>query len=201
MIRKKSIKLMRLLFSRVIIIYFGGIWNLKNKLSEMKYSYAKLVYLSIYNKYIDNRCSYIGSRSKFKNKPIFPHGINSIFISDGASIGHNCIIFQQSVVGSNNLEGSNKFGSPMIGDNVIIGAGAMIIGNIKIGNNCRIGANCVVYSDMPSNTTAVIQRTRILYNKHEIRNRLYSQRETKEGFYWGYYDKDGKWILDKNFKV
>lgn len=201
MIRKKSIKLMRFFFSRIIIFYFGGVWNLKDKLNEMKYSYTKLLLISIYNKYFDKRSSYIGSRSTFKKKPIFPHGINSIWISDGASIGQNCIIFQQSVVGSNNLEGSIKFGSPTIGDNVIIGAGAMVIGNIKIGDNCRIGANCVVYNDMPSNTTAVMQPTRILYSKIEVSNRLYSQSETKEGFYWGYYDKDGRWILDENFKV
>ena len=45
--------------------------------------------------------------------------------------------------------------SPILGDNVFVGAGAKIIGPITIGNNVKIGANAVVTKDIPPNTTAV----------------------------------------------
>ena len=40
---------------------------------------------------------------------------------------------------------------PVIGDNVMIGAGAKIIGAVKVGNGVKIGANCVVVHDVPDN--------------------------------------------------
>jgi serine O-acetyltransferase len=46
-------------------------------------------------------------------------------------------------------------GSPVIGDNVFIGAGAKIFGMIKVGNNAAIGANCVVTKDVPENGVVV----------------------------------------------
>src|SRR5690606_21220193 len=79
--------------------------------------------------------SSIHMNSKFESDPFFPHGPYSIFISRGAKIGRNCIIFQQVTVGSNFVLGSKTMGCPTVGDNVYIGSGAKIIGNIKIGNN------------------------------------------------------------------
>ena len=51
--------------------------------------------------------------------------------------------------------GAEKDASPVLGDNVFIGAGAKIIGAVKIGSNTRIGANAVVNIDVPDNATAV----------------------------------------------
>lgn len=106
--------------------------------------------------------SYIGSGAKFANTPIFPHGVTGIFISSGAVIGKDCVIFHQVTIGSNTLNDSQKKGSPIIGNNVYIGAGAKIIGSVKIGDNCRIGANCVVVKDVPNNTTVVSQPARYI---------------------------------------
>lgn len=106
--------------------------------------------------------SYIGSGAKFASAPIFPHGITGIFISTGAVIGKECVIFHQVTIGSNTLKDSSKNGSPVIGDNVYIGAGAKIIGSVKVGDNCRIGANCVVVKDVPNNTTIVSQPARFI---------------------------------------
>jgi serine O-acetyltransferase len=73
--------------------------------------------------------SWIGYNSDIPYVPCFPHGISGIFISGGAKIGKNAVIFQHVTIGSNTLEsGGNKLGSPEIGDNVYIGAGAVIIG-------------------------------------------------------------------------
>lgn len=72
---------------------------------------------------------------------------------------------QQVTIGSNTLKDSKHFGSPIIGNNVFIGAGAKIIGNVHIGNNCRIGANCIVVKDMPDNSTAILKNIDIIiYN-------------------------------------
>lgn len=125
--------------------------------------------------YLYLKGSYVGSNAKFANRPIFPHGITGVFISGGAKIGNNCVIFHQVTIGSNTLNGSIKYGSPTIGNNVYIGAGAKIIGKVTIGDNCRIGANCVVCKDVPSNSTVVSQSARVIeksvqYNTFEKLN-------------------------------
>ncbi len=91
-----------------------------------------------------------------------PHQLYGIFISQGASIGKNCTIFQHVTIGSNTLDDAKSGGAPIIKDNVYIGAGAKIIGGITIGNNVRIGANCVVFTDIPDNATVVLQKPRII---------------------------------------
>jgi serine O-acetyltransferase len=94
--------------------------------------------------------------------PRLPHGAYGIFISKGATIGMDCVIFQQVTIGSNTLQQSKKKGSPIIGYNCYIGARAKVIGNIKVGNNCRIGANCVVVEDVPDSSVVVLQKPRVL---------------------------------------
>lgn len=97
---------------------------------------------------------------------VFPHGLNGIFISAGAKIGSNAVIFHQVTIGSKTLKDSKGFGAPVIGQNVYIGCGAKIIGNVRIGNNVRIGANCVVTHDVEDNITVVLPQPRIL--KHRL---------------------------------
>lgn len=93
----------------------------------------------------------------FKTPPILPHGLNGIIISYYAVIGKNCVIRQQVTIAQNN---NNE--APIIGDNVVIGAGAKIIGNVKIGNNVIIGANAVVTKDVEDNRTVVGVPARVI---------------------------------------
>jgi serine O-acetyltransferase len=51
--------------------------------------------------------------------------------------------------------GAEKYRSPILGDNVFIGAGAKIIGDVRIGSDVKIGANAVVTKDIPDGATAV----------------------------------------------
>jgi serine O-acetyltransferase len=51
--------------------------------------------------------------------------------------------------------GAERDESPVLGDNVFIGAGAKIVGGVRIGSNAKIGANAVVVDDVPENCTAV----------------------------------------------
>lgn len=124
----------------------------------------------------------------FAGKPCLPHGVHGIFISAGARIGRNCVIFQHVTIGSNMLPGSKGFGYPTVGDNCYIGAGAKIIGAVTIGENVRIGANAVVHRDVPANsvvtTVEQVVRTRSL-----IDNRYYTYRRGA----WRYFD-DGDWV-------
>jgi serine O-acetyltransferase len=104
------------------------------------------------------------------DKPVFPHGLNGIFISQRAVIGKNCVIFQQVTIGSNSLKDSQKIGAPVLGDNVYIGAGAKIIGKITIGSNVRIGANAIVVMDIPDNSTVVMNKPRIIIHDEKRDN-------------------------------
>lgn len=87
--------------------------------------------------------THIGFGAKFEGIPQLPHGLYGIIVSHNAVIGKDCTIFHQVTIG----EGKN--GAPVIGDNVLIGAGAKIIGNVHIGNNAKIGVNAVIVHDVP----------------------------------------------------
>jgi len=181
-------------FGRLILIWNRGIWSLKDKINASKDGWMRQIYITSYYMRLDRKGSYIGHDAKFKGIPVFPHGLNSIFISGGTVIGKNCVIFQQVTIGSNTLVDSKGRGAPIIGDNCYIGAGAKIIGNVKIGDNCRIGANCVVYKDMPDSTVAVLSPTRFI-QKENLDNRYISQRNGE----WVYYN-DGEWQKDPSIK-
>lgn len=49
--------------------------------------------------------------------------------------------------------GAEKRQTPVLGDEVFVGAGAKIIGAVVIGNGARIGANAVVVKDIPAYAT------------------------------------------------
>jgi len=79
---------------------------------------------------------------------VLPHP-NGVIIHPGASIGPNCMIFQQVTLGS------SRGGVPTLGGHVDVGAGAKILGGVRIGHHARIGANAVVLCDVPDGATAV----------------------------------------------
>jgi serine O-acetyltransferase len=51
--------------------------------------------------------------------------------------------------------GNGRHGAPVLGDDVLIGAGAKVLGPIRIGDRVRIGANAVVIEDVPVDHHAV----------------------------------------------
>jgi serine O-acetyltransferase len=62
---------------------------------------------------------------------------------------------------------------PILGDNVVIGAGAMVIGPVHIGSDVKIGANAVVLKDVPDGGTVVGVPARLV--------RIYGKRTDKIG--------------------
>lgn len=97
----------------------------------------------------------------FKEPPRLPHGLNGIIVSHNAVIGKNCTILHQVTIGE------GKSGAPVIGDNVMIGAGAKLIGGIQVGNNVKIGAGCVVTRDVPDNATVVCAAPRVIIREED----------------------------------
>ena len=87
--------------------------------------------------------THIGFGARFYGIPNLPHGLYGIIVSHNAVIGRNITIFHQVTIGE------GKGGAPVIGDNVLIGAGAKIIGNVHVGNNAKIGVNAVIVHDVP----------------------------------------------------
>jgi len=88
-----------------------------------------------------------------------PHGGKGIVIDKNAVIGDNVTLFHQVTIGR---QMSDKHGSPVIGDDVLIGTGAKIVGPVTIGDHSKIGANAVVVRDVPPNSTAVGIPARII---------------------------------------
>lgn len=140
-------------FVRSHIQYYDekNYWSRREKVIRgSKNPFSKLVntFRLLYIKRCDafNNASlgtHMGFGAKFEGIPKLPHGLYGIFVSHNAIIGKNCTIFHQVTIG----EGKN--GAPIVGDNVLIGAGAKIIGNVHIGNNAKIGVNAVIVHDVP----------------------------------------------------
>ena len=167
---KKILRYIRYLICYCIAsIKYPDIWSLKAATLRSNNG----GYLTVYYNRLKRQGSWIGYKSVFEDVPCFPHGIMGVFVSNGARIGKNCVIYQQVTIGSNTIKGSKYEGSPTIGENVLIGSGAKIIGKVNVGNNCRIGANAVVARDVPANSV-VVNETRIITKDNQLDNRFYS---------------------------
>lgn len=147
-------------------------WKLRQKAKTCRIPLLRAYYSLRYQDLMNKNCAGIALRCQMPDIPTFPHGLCGIFVSQGAKIGKNCVIFHQVTIGSNTLPGSSGQGAPTLGDNVYIGCGAKIIGNVKIGNNVRIGANCVVTRDVPDNATVVLEKPRVILRETPGENRF-----------------------------
>lgn len=71
------------------------------------------------------------------------------------SIGSNALIYHEVTLGAKEMDVSyTPEKRPLVGDNVVIGAGAKVLGGVIIGDNSVIGANAVVTHDIPANAVA-----------------------------------------------
>ena len=89
---------------------------------------------------------------------VLVHGFGTVFNSS-IKIGKNCTVLHNVTIGA------GHGGSPTLGDNVYVGAGALIIGGIKIGDNVKIGAGAIVVEDVPSNSTVVCEKAKIIIKR------------------------------------
>lgn len=121
-----------------------------------------------YRYFLKTKCADIPLSCVLPETTLFPHDIYGCFFSINAVIGNNCTIFHHVTIGSNfekkfiNDSSKMQWGSPVIEDNVFIGAGAKIIGPIRIGSSAKIGAGCICTKDVPTEATCVMQSSRII---------------------------------------
>lgn len=179
----------------VITNRLGGYFGLRKKYFEAKSLLLKKIYLLIHKGFQYETNSSLPFESKIEGPINFMHGTYGVFISGMAKIGKNCTIFQQVTIGSNMLIDSKNLGSPIIGDNCIIGAGAKIIGNIKIGNNCRIGANAVVTKNLASDCI-IVSSNQLVLSKNNSNNKIYQYSISG----WGY-QQDGKFVKEEDIEI
>ena len=93
-------------------------------------------------------------------------------------IHSNGVVINSSVRGGSNIKlehqvtiGAERFQSPVLGDDIFVGAGAKIVGPVTVGSRVRIGANAVVIADVPDGATAVgVPARNILENRPEKLN-------------------------------
>ena len=74
---------------------------------------------------------------------MLPHTFGTVI--GAIVIGPNATVFQGATIGASSLDmdfDENK--RPVIGANVIVGAGAKILGGLAVGNDVTVGANSVV---------------------------------------------------------
>ena len=72
-----------------------------------------------------------------------------VVINTNVRAGRNLVIYHCVTLGAER----NK--NPVLGDNVLIGAGAKVIGGVRVGSNVKIGANAVVTKDVPDGATVI----------------------------------------------
>jgi len=182
------------MIARLLVIPFGSMWRLKALCVSARPRLLRKLFRWIYQVYNYENSSSIAWNAYFEGPPCLPHGLKSIFVSGGARIGRNCVLFQQVTIGSNTLPDSKSAGSPVLGDSCYVGAGAKIVGNVHIGNNVRIGANAVVTKDVPDNAVVVPAEQRMVVRQEPLDNHFYT---CLDG--WHYYE-DGKFhpVRDKD---
>lgn len=125
-------------FKNVYVIYKVGNWCIRKKIPII----PKI--LNIIKRIIFPACD-IPFSAKIGKNAVFPHRGIGVIIHSQAQIGDNAKIQTNVVIG-----GSFNKGVPIIGNNVLIGAGASIIGGVNIGDDCIIGAGAVVLNDVPN---------------------------------------------------
>ena len=123
-----------------------------------KNPFLKLWYL-YYVKRIDgyHNCSFatnINNGASFAEPPKLPHGPNGIIVGYRTIIGEKCTIYQQVTISSGTT----------VGDDCLFGAGAKVLGDCVIGDRVRVGANAVVIEDIPSDSTVVLSKPRVIHH-------------------------------------
>jgi serine O-acetyltransferase len=130
-----------------MVLYRLMQWSRRRRLAPLE---------MLFNKLNSAFCNcIIGRGAQFGPEFVLIHA-TGVVINGSVRGGSGVLIEHQVTIGAERLQ------TPIIGNNVFIGAGARIIGNVNVGDGARIGANAVVISDVPPNTTAVGVPARIV---------------------------------------
>lgn len=91
----------------------------------------------------------------------------TVVISVHAIIGENCTILHGVTIGKTHK------GTPIIGNNVTIGAHSLVIGPVRIGDNVCIGAGSVVVHDVSCGGVVVGNPASLISNRGDIERKGY----------------------------
>jgi serine O-acetyltransferase len=81
----------------------------------------------------------------------FPH-VGGIVIG-AERIGARCTIYHQVTLGAQSIDMPFTPGlRPIVGDDVVLGAGAKVLGGVTVGDHAAVGANAVVVHDVSPRT-------------------------------------------------
>jgi serine O-acetyltransferase len=90
--------------------------------------------------------------AKIGRRFFIDHGMG-VVIGETAEIGDDCTLYHGVTLGGTSWKKGKRH--PILGNNIIIGAGAKILGPIHIGENARIGSNAVVVNNVSSGATII----------------------------------------------
>jgi len=82
--------------------------------------------------------------------------------------GSRCVLQQGVTLGAVRERGrvvDGRVDSPIVGDDVSLGAGAKVVGPISLGDGCFVGANAVVLIDVPPGQLAVGVPARVVVRR------------------------------------
>jgi putative colanic acid biosynthesis acetyltransferase WcaB len=85
----------------------------------------------------------------------------AIVINSQAQIGERCIL-RNSVTVGNVVRNGEATASPIIGNDVELGAGCLVLGPIHVGNGAVVGAGAVVVHDVPPDAVVIGQAAQVL---------------------------------------
>ncbi len=106
----------------------------------------------------------ISPRCKIGPGLFFPHTQGTVL--GAISIGDNAVIYQGVTLGAKDLDFTyDERRRPLIGNNVIIGAGAKVLGGIQVEDNVIIGANSVVTKSIASDQTVAGSPAKIITSR------------------------------------
>ncbi|BAF61652.1 serine O-acetyltransferase [Candidatus Vesicomyidisocius calyptogenae] len=89
------------------------------------------------------------------------HGMG-VVIGETAEIGDDCTLYHGVTLGGTTWQKGKRH--PILGNNVVIGAGAKILGPIVLADNVRVGSNSVVVKSIDKSQIVVGVPGRILKN-------------------------------------
>ena len=182
------------MLSPLVLAYHKDWWTVREQGHATAQSIWGRLATACFERHLSLQGSWIGRQATFAGPPCFPHGIRGIFISNEAKIGHNCVLFQHTMIVSTQLLDSKRRGAPVIGDNVYLSCGSMVIGAVKVGEGCRLGTNVVVHTDLSPHQVAVCQAARVIDRGHPMDNRHVSLDAQGNPKFW----VDGAWVRASN---
>jgi serine O-acetyltransferase len=122
------------------LLYRGMRWCARRRLLPLAWL------CQVLNKWF-NQCV-VGVHADFGPGFLLVHPVGTVINSKVR--GGSRIVVESGVV-----IGDEKGASPILGNEIFIGAGAKVIGGIKVGSGSKIGANAVVLADVPPGATVV----------------------------------------------